>query len=288
MTYEVEECDFPIAGKITGDGFTVEIRYDEYPEQPRWGDANIGTMLTSHPNYQFGGDDDITADGPLDTTIDCPRCAGSGEDPDRYALWRVKPCGHERVGSGTEDSMQSEADILGSDYYVEPAPCPKCEGDGWVEVGVYEWFQKKHGATVVLPLFLLDHSGLRMRAGSNMGSVRSTDRFIGDSAGWDTSFIGFIFDTPEAIERTGCPLDKVEEGLRSEINEYDSYLMGDVYFVTDDIPEAPSKEQGAIGGFIGFKYACEQAQEMAEWAEQAVAEERAERARCAASDIITK
>lgn len=83
-----------------------------------------------------------------------------------------------------------------------------------------------YGATVVLPLALLDHSGITMRAGSS---------FAEDPGGWDTSQVGFIFDTKAGRDMTGVELSNVEHALRSEVESYATYLEGGyVGFVVRD------------------------------------------------------
>jgi len=283
--FEIIDGDFPEAGRIEGDGWTVSIRYDDCPENPRdWTDCWIGTMMTSHSRYNFGNDDhDIQLNGPLDTEIECPRCEGSGEDPERSVLWRKRMDGFERVGSGTEDSMQSEADILGIGYIVEPDECRKCKGDRYVEVGLLEYIKREYGATVILPIYLYDHSGLSMSAGT-----------FGENPGypyndqWDAGMVGVIFDTPEQIELTGIDPDpeNIEKALRAEIEEYDDYLRGNVFFIETVIDDMPDESE-MVGGYVGQKWAEQEALSMAEWADQRVQEERATAADWAARDVIT-
>lgn len=109
------------------------------------------------------------------------------------------------------------------------------------------------GATVVIPVGMLDHSGITIWAGG--GSHWS------DAAGWDSGTVGVIYDTPESREETGCPLDKIDEALRSEIDEYDKWLRGEVYWyeVGDDDLLTES-----CGGYIGLEWAKEAANEMAD------------------------
>jgi hypothetical protein len=75
------------------------------------------------------------------------------------------------------------------------------------------------GATTVLPLILLDHSGLYMQTGS----------FACDSGGWDSGQVGIIFDSPRTRAETGAPLDDIARQLESEVTYYSAYLQGDVY-----------------------------------------------------------
>lgn len=77
---------------------------------------------------------------------------------------------------------------------------------------------KLDGAKCVLPLVLLDHSGLTMRVGTS---------FAEDPGGWDTSLVGVIYTDDEHQEVVGTPDDLLEECLRGEVSEYASYLEGD-------------------------------------------------------------
>jgi len=240
-------------GRIEGDGWTVSINYDEYPENPRgWTDCWIGTMMTSHSRYNFGDDDhDIQLNDPPDTTITCEECGGDG--------WVYA------------DDGDNERE------------CEKCKGDGYIDVGIIEHIKREYGATVILPLHLYEHSGITMRAGT-----------LGERPGypfndpWDAGIVGFIFDTPEQIEKTGIDPDpeNIEKALRAEIEEYDQYLRGNVYFITESIPGMEDKED-TIGGFIGEEYAFEEAKSMAEACDKLVQHERAERKRWEERDVCT-
>ena len=88
---------------------------------------------------------------------------------------------------------------------------------------VARWLRVFHGATVVLPLYLLDHSGISMSAGSPSAS---------DPGGWDTSMVGLIFDTPDKREEFGTALENIEAALHGEVEAYSAYLEGMVYRYT--------------------------------------------------------
>jgi len=104
------------------------------------------------------------------------------------------------------------------------------------------------GATVVLPVGMLDHSGISLWVGG--GTHWS------DAAGWDSGTVGVIYDTPESREETGVPLDKVEEALRSEIDEYDKYVRGEVYgFVVGE-----GRVEESCFGIIGLDWAKKEAE----------------------------
>ena len=127
---------------------------------------------------------------------------------------------------------------------------------------VARYLRMVHGATVVLPLNLLDHSGLHMWAGGN-------STHWSDPGGWDSGQVGWIFDTPETRKLIGTPLDLIEECLRDEVKTYDQYLTGDVYSYT--IYDMHEYEQcshcadpiDSCGGFFGYDYVMEEAKAMA-------------------------
>ena len=120
------------------------------------------------------------------------------------------------------------------------------------------------GATQVIPLGLIDHSGISMYAGG--GSHWS------DAAGWDSGTVGFIFDTPQLREECGTPPDLVEKGLREEIEVYDEYLTGQVYGYV----AAPDEDdQDSCWGFFGCSRDDSYLREEAKASAAAIAHERA-------------
>lgn len=98
---------------------------------------------------------------------------------------------------------------------------------------------------VLLPLYLYDHSGLTI----------STSPF-GDP--WDSGQVGYIFAGAKAIRGEYGTADqtavaKAEQVLQAEVEEYDSYLRGDCWYVRlfED-----GEEIDACGGFIGELQQC--------------------------------
>jgi hypothetical protein len=76
-------------------------------------------------------------------------------------------------------------------------------------------------AVVILPVFMLDHSG-----------VTISTRPFNDP--WDSGRVGFIFVTRQkVIENFGAvtpeTLSKSKEVLKGEVKTYDQYLQGDIY-----------------------------------------------------------
>lgn len=107
------------------------------------------------------------------------------------------------------------------------------------------WATLIERAPCVLPLYLYDHSGISMSAGSGLivGETPSGgyDEF-GSPRGWDTTLCGIIYTTPERIaELCGDPRYKpdgfdgtheewIATQLRQDVAIYDRYLRGEVYY----------------------------------------------------------
>jgi len=85
------------------------------------------------------------------------------------------------------------------------------------------WLRIFAGATVVLRVGLIDHSGLSMYVGGGAHWC--------DPGGWDSGTVGVIFDLPSTREAAGVAADAttedVERWLRGEVTWYDAYLRGD-------------------------------------------------------------
>lgn len=114
----------------------------------------------------------------------------------------------------------------------------------------------KKNKTLNLPLFLLDHSGLRM----------STNNFLYcDPGQWDSGQVGIIYVDYEKIRKeynvkhvTKNIKQKVYKVLESEVYVYDDYLNGNVYgYVTET---AAGESIDSCWGFFGeTSYMMEQA-----------------------------
>lgn len=146
-------------------------------------------------------------------------------------------------------------------------------GSGLI-VAIVKHVQRKYGATVVLPLYLYDHSGISISAGRNLlagGHINTRTHNPFDPGGWDTSFVGFMFDTREKREEYG--VEDVEAALRSELREYDDYLTGQVFGLIEEksvqVREIRTRNDGTTSeatystweeahscwGYIGAKWA---------------------------------
>lgn len=244
-------------------GVTVEIHYDETGSgDPREGD-NVTTLFCSYPGYELG-DEQLPSDGFEE--INCPKCQGTGEGPH-----------------------------VDDDEPVAP-DCERCDGTGWATPTVHEWANEQ-GAIAIAPLFVYEHSGITMRAGTvkclpegelTRADTASRARFVGDDAGWDTSMVGFAIITNDDWKTCMGDTPRTEERLReiidSEVESYAMYLEGQVYgyVVAEDTPFADS-----CWGFLGDDHVKEEANVAAKHAAEQLAEEANERSEMAARDIVT-
>lgn len=90
--------------------------------------------------------------------------------------------------------------------------------------------REAHGACIVLPLYLYDHSGLRMKVGSFNGLLPQ------GHAEFDSGQVGFIYaDRAAILENYGAKkftlalMKKARKLLEAEVKVYDQFLSGDVY-----------------------------------------------------------
>jgi len=98
---------------------------------------------------------------------------------------------------------------------------------GWGEIRAH--LKINRGAYIILPLYLYDHSGLRMKVGSFQGLLPQ------GHAEFDSGMVGFIYVTAAEIRKeysvkhiSKKTRDRAERVLRGEVLEYDDYLRGAV------------------------------------------------------------
>lgn len=252
------------------EGLCENEEYIEDHDNPR-NDCNVGTMAISYRGYNLGGDSDEDI-SQIEFVKPCPVCNG---EPVNWVVGVHRTA--ERLAVGSKDEAQAFIDTLpdveSGNYYIEPIAgepgyvkwdgdpghfryedntmtCPECGGEGELPESPVDYFRRERGARVVVGLTVYEHSGITMRAG-DVTLPFDTDR-------WDTSFVGFIFDTPEQLKQTmgDDVTDKqIEEALRGEVQSYASYLEGDVCWYKVEDEETDFHE--SCGGFVGCHDECE-------------------------------
>lgn len=163
---------------------------------------------------------------------------------------------------------------------------------------------------VMLPLGLIDHSGISMYVGSGPHAC--------DSGGWDSGQVGWIYVSAEKAfkEWNGTSLDeptewqttspqtigwgvrrhelrtckgtfrqRVEDYLRCEVDEYDQYLRGEVYgFVVE---HEDTGEEDSCWGHYGLDYCKSEAEASTKHLCESAEAEAREATACACRDIVT-
>jgi hypothetical protein len=273
-------------------GMTVEIDLDPMPEDsnPRE-HCNVGVMLCGHRRYQLG-DEQIEGED-FSTSVSCPSCQGSGENPLRGKLWRRQPYGWVTVGAGSIESMQGEMSHIveraahagqageADNLMIEICDCPRCEGSGEIELSIGAYLKQERGATVILSLGLIDHSGISMYVGSGAHPH--------DPGGWDSGQVGVIFDTTDTrkeCEMENASREDIERALRGEAHTYDQFLRGEVYCYA--VTDPAGVHVDSCCGYLGdLEYVRGQANDAAEYGARAAQRESEEKHLMACRDITT-
>jgi len=146
----------------------------------------------------------------------------SPESPREWDNLGVMACWHDRYNLGDEQ--------------------PKCDPE--------EYLSEIPEGSVILPLYLYDHSGITM----------STSGF---SCAWDSGQVGIIYATPEKMrecylvtEITDEIRAKAEECLKAEVTIYDHFLTGNVWgYVIEKVEPCGScghEESDTVDSCWGF------------------------------------
>lgn len=222
--------------------YKLKLHRDEYPADPREWD-NLGKMVCFHSRYNLG--DEQPKGDPLEWLRDlaCNLDSGLWERLDYWengAGW-VRMF-NEALAKWDVSMDEIKAELALAKLYYTPgatdyhlrklnAEYAKRLNDGWKMRAIAEndkfvsdliWSTVDTRA-VILPLYLYDHSGLRL----------STGAF---SCPWDSGQVGWIYVSREDVlkEYGGKRLTKklrerAERLLRGEVETYDQYLCGDVW-----------------------------------------------------------
>lgn len=123
--------------------------------------------------------------------------------------------------------------------------------NSWQEV--QDAICENENIAIILPLYLYDHSGLRIKVGSFTGLLPQ------GHARFDSGQVGFIYVTKEALKEEGISRKRALKVLEGEVNTYDYYLSGQVYALVKETynKDKNNIEQDNIGGYFGYKYALD-------------------------------
>lgn len=146
---------------------------------------------------------------------------------------------------------------LGDQHYYQEA-----DFSSWDELEAQ--IREDEGPSTILPLYLYDHSGLRIKIGSFMGLLPQ------GHAEFDSGQVGFIvLSDKKAREELGrkrlIAKDRrqIRQIMESEVKIYDQYVSGQVFGY--DIANAEGESFDCCWGFYGFDYCVAEATSQAEW-----------------------
>lgn len=225
-------------------GFDINIYQDEMAESPRDWD-NIGKMVCKHRDYYLG--DPI---GKIEGNIGRrDRFPKNAEEVVETIL--AGAVGETKAANIRQAWEYGTGNVKGS----------------FVSRGLYIASKL---LPVIMPLYLLDHSGLWMRCGQN-GDV-GLDKyniFQVDPGCWDTSLVGWIYCTWKDVKleygKGPEALGKAENYLRGEVETYSDYLSGAVYGYEIEPKEGNKVHcDDSCWGFYGYKWNENGLKEMAE------------------------
>ncbi|WP_133621433.1 hypothetical protein [Hydromonas duriensis] len=192
--------------QVMGKTYPIVVQQDDWPESPReW--SNLGTMSCLHRRYKLG-------DEQLPISDYCEAMT------DHLSVLAYERFIKSEFSSKYLDSDNDELNRAGLD-----------RAQAWVEQNM-----------IVLPLYLMDHSGLSMR----------TSPF---GCSWDSGQVGFIFCTKDKARQelgvkrlTARHIERIELMLKNEVELYSNYLNGSVYCYHSDELDVSS------GGFFGYDH----------------------------------
>jgi hypothetical protein len=135
-------------------------------------------------------------------------------------------CFHNRYGLGDKTELRSG------------------QFDGWQSLADY--LKEEEEAVIILPLYLIDHSGISMRCGQDFSDC--------DPGHWDSGQVGFIWISKEKMksEYGNCgqiAQQKAMKCLEAEVEMYSAYIEGDVWMYS--IEDEDGESVGGCGGFYG-------------------------------------
>ena len=199
------------------DPYVLTVQPDDFFPNPRREEENFGTMICFHRRYDLGDKHEFKDSDDLIHYLFI-RSSGESEIGQKEYLYERLM---ERMEDEAEGVLPSASQIKATNDYLMSE------------------IQKGY---VVLPVYLLDHSGL------TMSTTDFNDR-------WDSGQVGIIFVSFDKIREemevsriTPSIKEKAEQMLRDEVELYDAYLRGECYCY--DLYK-DGKLEHSCGGFIG-------------------------------------
>lgn len=174
--------------------YALMVQPDDMLISPREVNDNFGTMVCFHPRYALGDHHNYI------------------DKDDFLREMYLNTVGNNERGTERYERM---VNMVWSRKMTGDHPDPRAVDDAMLRV-----ISEKY---VVMPLYLLDHSGLAMQ----------TESFHDP---WDSGQVGWVYVSKEDVlkefggeKMTGALRKKAEDLLRGEVAEYDAYLRGECY-----------------------------------------------------------
>ena len=204
--------------------YTLFVLDDNYPENPREDRDNFGTMVCWHRRYNLGDEHDHSE--PSDFLIDLCRDTVPNDEliemikENKFEFLRFVPdeedaeTYHLESYSDHFDKWYVEGTFETTDFNMDDmlldTALPHLKNSELLEL-IRDY-------SVILPLYLYDHSGITMNT-------------AGFSCPWDSGQVGWIYATHEDVRKEygSLDLDRAESLLKSEVESYDHYLTGQCY-----------------------------------------------------------
>lgn len=239
-------------------GLTIKIIADTDVTSPRKDFDNFGTMVCWHRRYELG-----------DTSY-----TGASRDPEP-SEWREQLAGEYRDNLGDYLGNKLFTAMVTTSYSSDPEELKvhNAQMKAYYKrrAEIVDRILDKH--CILLPLRLLDHSGISMSVGSGAHPC--------DPGGWDSGQVGWIYCTKKkAVEEFGkkaCTKKVIEQAealLKAEVETYDQFLTGDVWgYVIED---EEGEQLDSCWGMYGADYCEKEAIEAADGEIQKAAREAVE------------
>lgn len=170
----------------------------------------------------------------LIVTIEQDTNAISPRDPNYQDNMGIMICSHRNYKLGDE---QFDSDDF----------------DGWDDLKMH--LLNERGAGWVLPLYLYDHSGIKLYTEGNTTALHHQE--------WDSGQVGFIFVTQTKLEEEygtigDLEIEKAIAVLEAEVKVYSQYLEGEVYGFSISNPKN-EEFIDSCWGIIGYDEAVKEA-----------------------------
>lgn len=222
-----------IAETFEHNGYTIKIIQDEDASNPRKEFDHAATMACWHRRYDLGDEQ------PSGSPSDWLDSLAEEYRPGFVDYW---------------DNTMYQRIVHGNVRIAETADK---RGEIWRERRTQALWRILDAHYVMLPLGLIDHSGISMYVGSGAHSC--------DPGGWDSGQVGWAYiDRKKAIKEWGGKSGRftkrvrkqARECIEAEVEEYDQYLTGDVWGFVIETPDG--KDVDSCWGHFGLEW-CKQA-----------------------------